>query len=121
MSGTGRIKNRNYKIDRARKALGIPGQATAEEARKQYRALAKRWHPDVNPGKEAHIRMQELNGAYAFGAAISRKTKGEKRRRGDGETGWKKNRETPASVKPAFLLETFCRSPGSDDPGVFRS
>ena len=66
MSGTGRIKNRNVKVDRARKALGISGQATAEEARKQYRELAKQWHPDVNPGEEAHARMQELNEAYAF-------------------------------------------------------
>jgi len=66
MSGTGRIKNRNVKVDRARKALGIPAQATAEEARRQYRELAKRWHPDVNPGEDAHGRMQELNEAYAF-------------------------------------------------------
>ncbi len=66
MSGTGRIKNRNYKVDRARKLLGIPGQATAEEARKQYRELAKQCHPDVNPGEEAHVRMQEINEAYAL-------------------------------------------------------
>jgi DnaJ-class molecular chaperone len=66
MSGSGRIKNRNYKVDRARKALGISRQATAEEARKQYRELAKRWHPDVNPGEEAHGRMQALNEAYAL-------------------------------------------------------
>ncbi len=66
MSGTGRIKNRNDKIDRARKALGISGQATAEEARKQYRELAKQWHPDVNPGEDAHARMQALNEAYAL-------------------------------------------------------
>ena len=66
MSGTNRIRNRNYKIGRARKLLGLGRDATAEEARKNYRELAKRWHPDVNPGEEAHARMQELNEAYAF-------------------------------------------------------
>ncbi len=66
MSGTNRIRNRNVKVDQARTALGISGQATAEEARKQYRELAKLWHPDVNPGEEAHARMQELNSSYAF-------------------------------------------------------
>ena len=66
MSGSGRIKNRNHKIDRARKLLGIPGHATAEDARKKYRELAKQWHPDVNPGEEAHVRMQTLNEAYAL-------------------------------------------------------
>jgi DnaJ-class molecular chaperone len=66
MSGSGRIKNRNYKIDRARKTLGIGGGATADDAGKTYRELAKQWHPDVNPGADAHVRMQELNEAYAL-------------------------------------------------------
>jgi len=66
MSCSRRIKNRNYKVDHARKLLGISGQATAEDARKKYRELAKRFHPDVNPGEEAHVRMQELNEAYAL-------------------------------------------------------
>ena len=66
MSGTARIKNRNVKVDRARKALGIVREATGEDARKRYRELAKQWHPDVNPGQDAHARMQELNDAYAF-------------------------------------------------------
>ena len=66
MSGSGRIKNRNFRVDQARKLLGIPGQATAGEARKQYRELAKQWHPDVTSGEGAHVRMQELNEAYAL-------------------------------------------------------
>ena len=46
--------------------LGIPGHATADDARKTFRELAKQWHPDVNRGEEAHARMQELNEAYAL-------------------------------------------------------
>lgn len=30
-----------------------------------YRRLALKYHPDVNPGAEAHARMQELNEAYS--------------------------------------------------------
>lgn len=66
MSGTGRIKNRNYKVDQARKLLGIGGNATADDARTSCREMAKQWHPDVNPGEDAHARMQALNEAYAL-------------------------------------------------------
>ncbi len=66
MSGTNRIRNRNVKVDQARKLLGISRQATAEDARKNYRELAKQWHPDVNSSEEAHVRMQDLNKAYAL-------------------------------------------------------
>ena len=49
--------------------LGISPAATHEEARKAYRALAKRWHPDrFMPGPErewANMHMTEINTAYA--------------------------------------------------------
>ena len=59
------MKNRNYRIHQSRKLLGIARRATAEDARKKYRELAKTWHPDINPGDDAHARMQEINRAYA--------------------------------------------------------
>ena len=49
--------------------LGIPQGATNEEARRAYRALARRWHPDrFMPGPErewANEKMTEINTAYA--------------------------------------------------------
>ena len=60
------MENRNRKVDNARQVLGLPRDATAEDAREKYRALAKTWHPDINPDENAHIRMQEINLAYAF-------------------------------------------------------
>ncbi len=60
------MNNRNCKIDNAKKVLGISKHATAEDARKKYRELAKIWHPDINPDEEAHIRMQDINRAYAL-------------------------------------------------------
>ena len=49
--------------------LGIMPFASQEEARKAYRALARRWHPDrFMPGPErewANEKMTEINTAYA--------------------------------------------------------
>jgi len=45
--------------------LGVPRDASDEEIKKAYRALAKKYHPDLNPGdKEAEKRMKEINDAY---------------------------------------------------------
>lgn len=60
------MKNRNYKVDSTRKLLGIPKHATVEDAKKKYRELAKIWHPDINMTAEAHIKMQDINKAYAL-------------------------------------------------------
>ena len=32
------------------KVLGLPSTATDEEVKQAYRRLAKRYHPDANPG-----------------------------------------------------------------------
>ena len=46
------------------KVLGIDKKATPEEIKKAYRKLARKYHPDVNPGdKEAEKKFKELNEA----------------------------------------------------------
>ena len=59
------MNNRNHSIDRALSVLGISEDATAECAKKRYRTLAKKWHPDINPGADAQTRMREIDQAYA--------------------------------------------------------
>ena len=44
--------------------LGVPRTATADEIRKAYRKLAKKYYSDVSKEKDADARYREINEAY---------------------------------------------------------
>ncbi len=45
--------------------LGVTQTASADEIKKAYRALARKYHPDVSKEANASARMAEVNEAYA--------------------------------------------------------
>ncbi len=45
--------------------LGVPRDASEEDIKKAYRKLARKWHPDINPGnREAEQKFKEISRAY---------------------------------------------------------
>ncbi|MBF0499784.1 MAG: J domain-containing protein [Candidatus Riflebacteria bacterium] len=47
------------------KVLGVPENATAEDIKKNFKELAKKYHPDANKGKkESEERFKEISEAY---------------------------------------------------------
>jgi DnaJ domain len=48
----------NYEI------LGVATSASHDAIRAAYRALARKYHPDVNPSSASAVQMAEINGAY---------------------------------------------------------
>ncbi len=61
--------------------LGVPESATAKDITKAYRRLAKKYHPDANPGSEE--KFKEISAAYdVLGDAAKRAEYDEVRRLG---------------------------------------
>lgn len=68
------------------KALGVSQTATADEIKKAYREVAKKYHPDLHPGdKAAEEKFKEVSEAYdTLGDADKRKKYDQFRKLGGG-------------------------------------
>ena len=56
--------------------LGVSKSASADEIKKAYRSLAKKYHPDINPGDaKAEAMFKEVNEAYAVLSDSEKKAK----------------------------------------------
>lgn len=75
------------------KVLGISPSASEEEVTRAYRKLAKKYHPDLNPGdKAAEQKMREVNAAYE--QIKTHKTGGASYERPDGSYGPQQHSQT---------------------------
>lgn len=56
--------------------LGVDRNASEADIKKAYRTLAKKYHPDMNPGNaEAEAKFKEVNEAYAVLSDADKKSK----------------------------------------------
>ena len=78
--------------------LGLPHTATDEEVTKAYRALAKKYHPDLHPNDPAAAeKMSEINAAYDMI-----------------KEGWKPGQSAPSGGGSAGYSGTGRPQPGYD-------
>jgi curved DNA-binding protein len=92
--------------------LGVDRGATAEQIRKAFRDLARRYHPDVSKESNAAERFKEINEAYEV------LKDPEKRQRYDSlGAGWHEGQEF--SPPPGFENVRFDFGGGSGGPGDF--
>lgn len=90
--------------------LGVSPSASQDEVKQAYRKLAKKYHPDSNPGdKQAELKMKEINAAYD---EIMHPEKNRRRSAYTGQTGPTRQGGAPAGGYGRYGWG----SPDSDDP-----
>jgi curved DNA-binding protein len=90
------------------KILGVIENATEDEIKKSYRKIAKRYHPDTNPGdQEAERKFKEA--AEAYGVLSD----AEKRKAYDHERS-KAYGTVTGQNRPEGKTRTFQKAPGFD-------
>lgn len=89
------------------KILGVDRKAGDDEIKKAYRSLAKKYHPDKNPGnKSAEQKFKEINEAYEVLKDPQKRSRYDQL--GDSYTSWQRN-GSPGN----FNWDTWAQQSGS--------
>lgn len=96
--------------------LGVSSSASADEIKKQYRRLAKKYHPDANQSDpKAAERFKEISEAYnVLGDAEKRKQYDDMRRLGAFGSGF-----SPGSARSSARRGSASTGPGQAGHGTF--
>jgi len=100
--------------------LGVPRDASHGDIRKAYRRLAKKHHPDLNPGnEEAEARFKDISAAYAILGDEEKRARFDK---GEiDETGAERPEQHSyrhyADQEPGFKYRRWTHSEGDEDLG----
>jgi hypothetical protein len=99
-------------MDDPHSVLGLQPGASPEEVGEAYRRLAKQWHPDRGGGREAELRMAQINVAHDLLRAGARHT----RPRGDRPAQRGGPQRTATRRRPAghWLAEPIRRALGPE-------
>src|SRR3990167_8057754 len=94
------------------KILGVSKTATKEEIKKAYRALARKYHPDLNPGKkDTEEKFKEVQEAHeVLSDEEKRKTYdmfGSAEFRPGGRTTWKRADDTGQAYEYSYSANAF--------------
>jgi molecular chaperone DnaJ len=95
------------------KVLGVPEAATADEIKKAYRKLAKKHHPDANPGnKSSEARFKEITEAHAVLSDAEKRKQYDRLRKygafsGLGQRGSGSRSPGPGSRSPGDGAQSF--------------
>lgn len=58
------VTGRQPSMENHYRTLGLSSSATADEIRRAYRILARRYHPDLNPGGKTEDKFKKIADAY---------------------------------------------------------
>lgn len=94
--------------------MGLPPSATSQEVRKAYRALARKWHPDLNPAQDANEKFRLLQLAYE--TLISNKPQ----QSYEQVEEWRRQRAEAIAQRRKEMREAYLRKKALEDELYFK-